>query len=109
LPTSRSRPAATVPLTVLGGSARAAGGCRVIGPQPLVIQAPPGRYALTAGRRAAVGVTMGRFAAGFDTQVGSVAAGQSEVISVLADRAPQIKWRMMLSGTGARVCATRPA
>jgi hypothetical protein len=104
-PRSGPRPAATIPLTVLGGTARLAGGCRVTGPQPLMIQAPPGRYELTAGRRSAVRVTMGRFAAGFDTQLGSVPAGQSEIISVLADRAPQIKWRMMLSGAGARVCA----
>lgn len=107
-PTSRPRTAATIPLTVLGGTARTIDGCRVLGPQPLVVQAPPGRYALTAGRRSAMRVTMGRFAAGFDTQIGSVAAGQSELISVLADRAPQVEWRMMLSGTGARVCAMPP-
>jgi hypothetical protein len=104
-PTSKAGPAATIPLTVLGGTARGIGRCRVLGSQPLAVQAPPGRYALTAARRSAVRVTMGRFASGFDTQVGSVAAGQSELISVLADRAAQVKWRMMLSGAGARVCA----
>ncbi|MFZ0042346.1 MAG: hypothetical protein WAK93_13630 [Solirubrobacteraceae bacterium] len=94
----------SAPPTALSGTHRVAGGCLIVGGGPLGIRTPAGRYELAAAKSGSVTVEMGRFASTYDAQLGTVPAHSVAIVSVPADRAPQIPWRMLLTGPGGRVC-----
>lgn len=102
--TSTALPATTLP-TVLSGAPRVAGRCLIVGTAPLVIRASAGRYQLTARQRTLT-VAMGRFASIYDVPLGTIPAGRTAVAPIPADAAPQIPWRMMLTGAGGQICVT---
>jgi hypothetical protein len=90
--------------TVLTGHPTSAGGCLIVGAAPLYIQIHPGSLTLTAPIHGTLSAAVSRFAPSY-TSLGSVSNGQSAAAPFPADRAPQVAWRMMLSGPGGRVCA----
>ena len=102
--TAPPRPAATPP-TVLGSTPTRPHGCLIIGASPLFIQATPRTLEVTAPRGAPVNVAMGRFSSAYDIALGTVLPGTTAVARIPSDQAPQVAWRMMLTGTGGRVCA----
>ena len=91
--------------TVLSGAAQTTGGCVRLGSGPVVVRASAKRFALIAGNRTPMTITMRRFAAAYAVMLGSVPPGTAAVASVPSDRAPQIPWQMRVSGVGGQVCA----
>lgn len=98
-----SHPATSAP-QVLAGAHRTAGGCIVVGNAPVTIRTPPGRYRLTAGRGSSLRISAGRFAHSSAVQLASLPARSARLLSVPADRAPNIPWRTTLAGPGSRAC-----
>ena len=94
-------------ITVLSGSPRRRRGCLIIGSTTLDIDAIPGTYLISGSARYPSAVTAGRFATGYDYGIGTIPAGQAATVSVRSDLAPHVPWRLMLTGTGSRVCAIR--
>jgi hypothetical protein len=103
--TTPARPAAPGSLTILGGTSRPSGGCRILTAGPLDLQTHGGSYQISAPRTATVSITMGRFATGFASQIARVPARGADLLTVAPDSAPQVPWRIRLLGTGGRVCA----
>jgi hypothetical protein len=92
------------PPAVISGTAKVKGGCLLVGGNWVVVRASPGTVRLTAAPGSALSAAAGRFANTFDVPLGIVPAGRTATVHVPADRAPQIPWRMFVSGRG-RVCA----
>lgn len=92
------------PPAVLGGTAHALRGCLVLGRATSVLGTPAGRYSLRASGREPVTIAMGRFGAVDSVALGAVPAGATTIVSIAHDHAPWVRWRMRLSGAGARVC-----
>ena len=92
-PATGAEPAPTTTPSVLSGAPRVRGRCLVVGSKPLDIRAPAGKYELTAAKGAPITVSMGRFSSIYAAQLGSVPAASRAIVSVPADRAPQIPWR----------------
>jgi hypothetical protein len=90
--------------TWLSGSARARGGCLVLGAGPVGVRTPPGRYALVTTASTPISTAMARFSSTYSYVTGTVPAGSIGIVSVPADRAQGIPWRLLMIGQGGRVC-----
>jgi hypothetical protein len=90
---------------VLSGAATHKGGCLILGSGPVAIAAPAGKLELKATSRAPIVTAVGRFASAYDISLGQVPRGDTDTVTIPRDLAPQIPWRMQLSGVGGRVCA----
>jgi hypothetical protein len=106
-PPLRTARGATPP-AVLSGSAQPRRGCLVLGANRVTLAVPAGGVRLDAPPRTGVTVSLARFASAFTVGLGQLAPGGSGVVRLPADRAPQVPWRVELSGAGTRVCALGP-
>jgi hypothetical protein len=102
--TPRTSPAAAGSITVLSGSPRREHGCLVIGSTALDVDGRPGTYTVSASTHYPSTVTAGRFASGYDDGLGTIPTAQAATITIRSDLAPEVPWRLALTGTGARVC-----
>jgi len=93
------------PPAVLGGTARTLRGCLLLRRATSVVGTPAGRYWLRASGREPLTIAMGRFGSVDSVALGAVPAGATAIVSIAHDHAPWVRWRMRLSGAGARVCA----
>lgn len=106
-------PAAAAPrssaarITVLGGNPGRQRGCVVIAAAALDLNLSPGSVTITTSSRYPTTVAAARFATGYGYAVGTVPVGSTWLLHVAADRAPQLPWRVSLTGTGSRVCPVR--
>ncbi len=92
------------PPTVLSGSARVVGRCLVLGAQSVYLRVSAGRFTVTAPTTGSLAVSDNRFAPNYVTLL-TVSNGDSALTTFPADRAPDIPWRVMLTGAGGQVCA----
>jgi hypothetical protein len=99
-----ARPAAGVAPTVLAGRALTKDGCIVLDGSPVQIRAVPGTYAFLPRRGEQLTSAAARFASKYGVTLGVVPPGRTATLHLPADRAPQIPWRLAISGVG-RVCA----
>lgn len=104
-PSAAAAPVGPHASRIIAGTARAVGGCLVLGTGPVAIAAPAGQYQLKAATKSPLSAAMGRFAASYDISIGSLAPGHVGTVSVPSDGSPQVPWRMSLSGSDGRVCA----
>jgi hypothetical protein len=91
------------PPSVLLGARVRRGGCLV--PQgSLVIRGTPGVYLLAAPRDAVLNLALARFASVNSVPLGQLSDGASVALRIPADHAPNVPWRIAISGRGGRVC-----
>ncbi|MGO9972065.1 MAG: hypothetical protein ACLP01_04495 [Solirubrobacteraceae bacterium] len=103
-PTSTPAPTAAKPPGIDTGTAKASGGCLILGRGAVAIDLPAGAIQLTAAAGQPVTAAIARFATAYAIALGQVAAGTTATVRVPADRAPEVSWHMLVQGPGGRVC-----
>jgi hypothetical protein len=70
---------------------------------PVEFTARPGTYTFLPAPHSTLTAAAGRFAHTFDIPFGEVPSGRAATVHIPADRAPDVPWRIQVSGRG-RVC-----
>ena len=101
-------PAIGVPashVTVITGAPRREGSCLVVGSSVLQVVADPGAVSLSTSLHFTTAITAARFGTAYSVVAGTVPAGHTGSLTIHADAASRVPWRLSLTGTGTRLCA----
>jgi hypothetical protein len=96
------------PPAVLSGAAAVRGGCLLVaGSTSVTARVPAGGIQIDAPHRSSANVSVARFGLAFTPfgQLGTVSPGAAATLRPPPDHAPQVSWRVSVSGRGARLCS----